>query len=603
MTSKKASANGRDKTAWILRKALLHCFPAVAAYGVILLFSTLLSLFLTMADRALVNTLIRDMELGVLSSAFVGFVVLYLVFYFILKTGNFLGALGGNFFRYRVDGFFRRMFMWRCSKMPQEDFFKADFMDRFTLVAGNIQSVSGYISALFSLIFSDFGYLVGMLVLFAIYEPILIPYALVIGIISALLHRYIAKGEYELEHRQVRNLRKENYFQGLLTGREAAKEIRIFRLAGFFFEKWREVFGSLRKEQLDMSTRRTKLWNRQARVLLYLRIPAVLLIIWGVCRGRYDIGTFSMLFLLVKSCAERMNALAYNVVKGTYKDTKFLQEYYDLVCPLTRDEIREMKDSDVEERVLPYGEFSDLTLSDVSYKYPEGEKNAVGSVSLSLRRGEIVSILGENGSGKTTLSKLMNGSLPPLSGEIRLNGQPVKEPVLSYFGTMPQEYSMFAISLKDHVGTGRIEWMGLQEKLDEAYRKARIEELVESLPRQQDTVLGKEYDEDGVNLSGGQWQRVILAAACMGEPEILLLDEPSASMDAITEESMLSDIRSWLGGRTAVLISHRIAFARMADRIIMMKDGHIAEEGTHEQLLEQNGYYAEFFNRQRALYE
>lgn len=596
--------NNAVKTRWIISKTLQNCFFYVLIYVLILLFTTLLRLLVSVANKELVNQLTKDMETGILSHTFVGVVIVFLVCYFVEKTSGFLGAYGNNFFRFQVDGFFRRMFMWKSSKIPQELFFKTDFMDSFTLVGKHISNISSYIGSVCGLLFSNVAYVVGMLVLFAIYEPFLIPYACLIAMLSIWLNRYISKCEYELDKRQIRNQRKESYFNELLTGRRAAKEIRTYQLSGYLMEKWHKVYKLLRQERLDMNIRRIKLWNRQARFLLYVRIPAVLLLLNGTLKGRYDIGTFIMLFGLVKSCGEQMNSLAYNVVRGIYKDTKYLQDYYDFIQPITDMDILNLKKERILERELPYGNFLSLEMQDVSYTYPKGEKMAVEHVSLVIKRGEIVSILGYNGSGKTTLSKLMNGSLKPQEGRILINGNLVNErKIFPYFGNLPQEYSKFSIPLRDHVGIGRIELLEQEDKRQDAYLKAGIDKLILQYQQGENTILGKEYEETGINLSGGEWQRVILASAYMGDPEILLLDEPSASIDTIRENAFLENIRESVKGRTAILISHRIAFARLADRIIMMKDGKIVEEGSHDELLLKKGFYFEFFKKQKELYQ
>jgi ATP-binding cassette subfamily B protein len=141
-----------------------------------------------------------------------------------------------------------------------------------------------------------------------------------------------------------------------------------------------------------------------------------------------------------------------------------------------------------------------------------------------------------------------------------------------------------------------------EEKLFDAYKKAGILPLINKYKDKDRTVLGKEYDEEGVDLSGGEWQSLVIASAYMGEPEILLMDEPTASIDPLKEMELIGNLRENLKGKTAVLISHRIGFARLADRIIMMQDGKITEEGTHEELLALGGYYASLFNEQKKLY-
>ena len=600
------SCTTRGKVTWVLKEALRHCFPYIATYVAIQVAMTLLQLLVSLVNRSMINQLTEDMGKGGLSRAFIGIVVLYLALYFVERTSGFLGAYGTNFLRFQVDGFFRNLFTWKCSKLPQEQFFGADFMDRFVLVSRHIPNINSYIQCICDLLFGYVGSIIGTLVLFIIYEPHLIFYVLLIGGLSFGLNRYLFRREYELDRKQARNQRREEYFHKLLTGRESAKEIRIYQLAGYLIEKWRKVYQLLRQESLELNIRRVKLQNRQSRFLLYVRIPAVLLLFSGAMKGRYDIGTFIMLFGLVNTCGNQMDGLMRNLVQGAYKDTKYLEDYYDFVHPITEDEIRDLKKAQAKGRELNFGAFSSLELQDVSYTYPNGERKAVDHVSLTVKRGEIISILGYNGSGKTTLSKLMNGSLAPQEGRVLLNGKevgPGKGELFPYFGNLPQEYSRFSVSLKDHVGIGRVEMMDQEEARQNAYRMADPKGLVAGLGQGEDTILGKEYEETGTNLSGGEWQRVILASAYMGEPEIMLLDEPSASVDSIRENQFLESIRGQLQGRTAVLISHRIAFARLADRIIMMRGGKIIESGSHEDLLFRKGYYWELFEKQRELYQ
>ena len=188
-----------------------------------------------------------------------------------------------------------------------------------------------------------------------------------------------------------------------------------------------------------------------------------------------------------------------------------------------------------------------------------------------------------------------------------INGVPLCEgnqkEFFCYFGNAPQEFSHFSVSIRDFVGLGRIEKMQEEEQLNDAYDKAGMRNFINKYEKGDQTVVGKEYDDQGVDLSGGEWQRMVIASAYMGEPELLLMDEPTASIDPLKEMEMIRNFRENLRGKTAILISHRIGFARLADRIVMMENGRIAEEGTHEELLEKGGNYARLFNEQKRLYE
>ncbi|WP_161950199.1 ATP-binding cassette domain-containing protein [Clostridium thermosuccinogenes] len=255
---------------------------------------------------------------------------------------------------------------------------------------------------------------------------------------------------------------------------------------------------------------------------------------------------------------------------------------------------------------LKYGLFDNITFENVTYSYPSQKGNAVENINLKIKRGEIVSILGYNGSGKSTLSKLMCGLLEDYSGKIKLNGKDIsdlsREDLYRYFGIGFQDFTKYSISLKDNVGIGMIEKIGDEEEINKVIKKGNLEYIIDGLPKGVDTILGKEYDPNGQDLSGGQWQRVILSRAYMGEPEVLILDEPTASIDPIEEMRLLEHFDDIIKGKTAILISHRIGFARLSSRICVMDNGHIVEDGTHEELLALKGKYYEIFMSQQQLY-
>jgi len=360
-------------------------------------------------------------------------------------------------------------------------------------------------------------------------------------------------------------------------------------------------------ERLALALKWTSLENIQSFANFALRVAAVIILLIGITRKKYDAGVFVMLFGLINSCTGQIDSFTRTVMTEVYKDAKYLNDYYDYVMPITEDKIKALKNKTLENGKLPFGEFRELTAENISFTYPGSEKKAVDNVSFSIKKGEIVSILGYNGSGKTTLVKLLCGALSPQSGKVMLNGIPVSEAnrneIYSYFGMAPQEFSRFSLPIRDFVGIGRVEKMHDQSELDKAYEKAGLYDLLSKYEAGDETVLGKEYDENGVDLSGGEWQRLVISSAYMGEPEILILDEPTASIDPLREMDMVKHFRDHLKGKTGILISHRIGFARLADRIVMMRDGKITEQGTHEELLAKGGYYAALFNEQKKLYE
>ncbi len=596
------------KTIWILKKAVFFCFPYIMVNVLIRSFTTAISLLVNVVNKDIVNALDVSMGVGRVGSAFMGLVILYLVLYFIQGTSSFITVFGYNFFRFNVDLLFHKMFMWRTYKTAQEKFYDHKFMEKYSFVSANTSKISDYISALTNILFTDIGTIFGSMILFAIYEPVLILYSLAIVAGMVVLYSFITKKEYELDKKQVGEQRYHDYYKELLTGKASARELRVYQLQTFFYARWEEVYEKLRLERLKIALKKV-FWDNIYTIARFLfRIAAIALLLSGVHSRRYDVGTFVMLFGLIETGFNSISSLASSIVGGAYKDAKYLNDYYDFVTPISNKEVKLLqKDSGSVGTENPFGSFRELSACNLSFSYPNAGRKAIDNVSFSIRRGEIVSILGYNGSGKTTLSKLLNGSLFPQEGAVMINGVPLCEgnqkEFFCYFGNAPQEFSHFSVSIRDFVGLGRIEKMQEEEQLNDAYDKAGMRNFINKYEKGDQTVVGKEYDDQGVDLSGGEWQRMVIASAYMGEPELLLMDEPTASIDPLKEMEMIRNFRENLRGKTAILISHRIGFARLADRIVMMENGRIAEEGTHEELLEKGGNYARLFNEQKRLYE
>lgn len=594
---------------WVLKKAIRFCFPYIFVNIFLVALSTAFNFLINLVNKNIVNELAKGVEIGILSKTFIGLLISYLLLYTFQRVYSFLGAFGNNFYRLKVDELFHSIFMYKSNITPQEKFFDPKFMELYSFVNKNTNKISSYIDGLIQLLFANLGTVFGSIVIFAVYEPFLIIYISLTVLLSFGLNGYFSRKEYELEKRQIAEQRFSNYYRGLLTDRKPAKELRIYKTQRFFYEKWQSIYQKLRLEKLDLDLKKIKLGNLHAILRLASRIIAVFLLLIGVYHNRYDLGTFVMLFTLSQNFIGQAEIFAKIMMRGGYKNVKYLNDYFDFVTPITNNEIKSIKKnfSAVKDVVLPFGNFQELEVNDASFTYPSGDKFAVENVSFRLRKGEIVSILGYNGSGKTTLSKLITGSIVPQTGTITLNGVPIttenQQSLFHYFGIAPQEFPRFAISIRDVVGLGQIEEIDNQEMIDSAYRKANLIDFISQYPLGEHTVLGKQYDENGVDLSGGEWQRLTIASAYMGQPEILILDEPTASIDPLKEMEMIKDLRKNLEGKTAILISHRIGFARLADRIIVMSDGKIREQGTHQELLNKNGSYAAFFCAQKELYE
>lgn len=241
----------------------------------------------------------------------------------------------------------------------------------------------------------------------------------------------------------------------------------------------------------------------------------------------------------------------------------------------------------------------------VSFTYPGKDEAALRDVSFFIKRDEAIALVGQNGAGKTTIVKLLTRLYDPDSGEILIDGVNIKEYTLdslrAAIGVIFQDYVTYFFSARDNIGVGKLEERENRDLIEASAGKSGADAVIGRLPRGYDTTLGRWFDE-GYQLSGGEWQKMALARAFMRDAAILVLDEPTASLDARSEYEIFANMKELTRGKMALFISHRFSTVRLADRIFVLEGGIITESGTHEELLALGGTYAELFNLQAAAY-
>jgi len=272
-------------------------------------------------------------------------------------------------------------------------------------------------------------------------------------------------------------------------------------------------------------------------------------------------------------------------------------EYYDKFFQLS-------DEPEGTETELP--ESFDIEFKDVWFRYPGTERDILKGLSLKIHNGEKVSIVGENGEGKSTMIKLLLGLFTPDRGEILIGGKNLKDYPLSVrtkmFGPVFQDFPKYSITLRENIGIGDVDEMENEEKIKQAAVKAKTHGFAEKFEKGYDTLLGRDF-ESGVDISGGQWQRIAIARAFMGDKPILLLDEPTSQLDPIAEADLYSEFAAMVENRTAIFITHRLGSTMITDRIFVIHDGKIAESGTHEELMQKDGIYSRMFNAQKQWYQ
>ena len=355
-------------------------------------------------------------------------------------------------------------------------------------------------------------------------------------------------------------------------------------------------------EQLCRNLRRSSLYGLCTAVVSFLVAAvrdggAYVYLIYRAAQGGMDASTFLLYFSAITSMAGLMGNVLntyYRVVDGWYEISDF-REYLELPDESNRGE----------GVPVPRRPFS-VEFRHVSYRYPQGEKKVLDDVSFVVAPGEKIALVGINGAGKTTLTLLLCGFLRPNEGEVLLDGLPVnaynRDELIGAFGLVPQDYHLLPLSIACNIAATEDEGEIDAEKLDRCIELAGLREKIDSLPNGVKTSLNRTLDPAGVELSGGETQKLLLARLLYKDPPCLLLDEPTAALDPLAEDRMYRRYREIASHATSVFISHRLASTRFCDRILLLDGARIAESGTHDELMAAGGKYRELFDVQSKYY-
>jgi len=422
-------------------------------------------------------------------------------------------------------------------------------------------------------------------------EPLLVPVLLAAGLPAVLLSRWASSTEFAFAHRLTVIYRRRNYLRLLLTQRPFAAELRAFGSADPLRQRHR-VLNTEATSELRAQVRRRQLIAALSTVGVAVALTVALLaIVELVDRGRIDLPEAGAAAIAVRLLSGQLNTM-FASVGGLLESAPFLADLKRFVASVPP--------------APPEGRSRPLTdrvaLTGVSFRYPEQDLPAVDSVDIEIRAGEVVALVGENGSGKTTLAKIVAGLYEPASGTRHWDGSPAPAPdVRASVTVIFQDFVRYQLTLRDNIVISDGDRPASEDAVVATARRAGVLPAARELPAGLDTMLGRDLDE-GVDLSGGQWQRVALARALYRDRALVVLDEPAAALDPRTEHELFADVRATLGGRAALLISHRFSSTRMADRIYVMDGGRVVESGTHQELMARAGQYAELYRLQSAIY-
>ncbi len=427
-------------------------------------------------------------------------------------------------------------------------------------------------------------------------SPVLLPLVVVAGVPLLITSGRESRLEFDFSVEQTPAIRLRSYFALLQTGRDEAKEVRAFGLAGWLATRFDGLYAAYLRDLRAHVLRRgllSLIGQLSAAVVLGGTLIALVALI---DRGQIGVAEAGAAIVAIRLLATQVQAL-FRGAQSIFESGLFLDDLRQFLA-LGEAAVDEDQGREAPERV------DVMRVEDVRFRYPGAPADALKGVDIELRAGEVVALVGENGSGKTTLAKLLAGLYQPDDGRVVWDGQDVAEfrpsSLRERIAVVFQDFVHYALPATDNIALGRIDRPAEPARVRAAAAAAGADAMLDGLPFGYDTVLSRLFT-GGTDLSGGQWQRVALARSFYRDAPLLILDEPSAALDPRAEHELFSTLRDALRGRTALFISHRFSTVRGADRIYVLHEGEIVEQGTHDQLVSLDGRYAELFRLQTQL--